>query len=110
MVVIDIKISEQLLKYRISSGLSRQQVAEKLGCTTSAICQWENGKRQPDADTLIQLIHIYNVKSLNEFFGEKSEIHTNLTDTEKMLLSLYREATYECKNIVNLILKNYGRK
>lgn len=109
MVNINIKISNQLLNYREKASLTRQQVAEKIGCTVSAICQWENGKRQPDADTLIKLIHIYNVHSISEFFGEKEDSQS-LSNSEKMLLSLYREANYECKNIVNLILKNYGKK
>lgn len=109
MLNINIKISSQLLNYREKAGLTRQQVAEKIGCTVSAICQWENSKRQPDADTLIKLIHIYNVHSISEFFGEKEDFQ-GLSNSEKMLLSLYREADYECKNIVNLILKNYRKK
>ena len=85
-------------------------MAEKIGCTVSAICQWENGKRQPDADTLIKLIRIYNVSSIDEFFGQKEAKIENISDSERTLLSLYREASYECRNIVHLILKNYRKK
>lgn len=105
--LILIVISEQLKKFRKLANLSRSQVAEKIGCTTSAICYWESGKRQPDADTLIQLIHLYNVH-ISQFFDENP--CENITDLELKLITQYRNAPQECKAVIETILQSYERQ
>lgn len=56
------------------------------------IYAWENGRTQPDADTLLILCEIYKIDNILESFGyskeEKEEIQ--LTDFEKKLLLAYR--------------------
>lgn len=106
--VIPTDVSERLKKFRIASGLSRGQVADKIGCTTSAICYWENGKRQPDADTLIELIHLYNVH-ISQFFDEAPQ-EIELSQDEIDLISTYRKAPKECKKVIKMILKSYERE
>lgn len=104
--MIFIVISEQLKKFRELSGLTRNQVAEKIGCTTSAISYWENGKRQPDADTLIQLIHLYNVH-ISQFFDENP--CEDITDLELKFIMQYRKSPQECKTVIETILQSYER-
>lgn len=105
--MILIVISEQLKKFRTLAGLSRNQVAERIGCTTSAISYWESGKRQPDADTLIQLINLYDVH-ISQFFDENP--CEGVTDKELKLIMQYRKAPQECRAVIETILQNYERQ
>ena len=41
-------LSEKLKQLRNESGLTQEQVAEKLNCTRSAIARWETDKGIPD--------------------------------------------------------------
>ena len=70
----------------MAAGLSRAQVAEIIGCSVSALSYWENGKRQPDADTLIDLIHLYKVPSVSAFFGETAAADISMADEERRLI------------------------
>ena len=47
-------------KIREQSGLTQQQMADKLGVSRSAIGMYENGEREPNFETLelLSLIHI----------------------------------------------------
>lgn len=46
---------------RVNSGLSREDVARKLGKSVQTILKWENGKSLPDRANLAMLSHIYGV-------------------------------------------------
>lgn len=49
------------LKYlREKSGLSQEDLAKKLSCTQQTIGSYENGRTQPDIDTLLKLATIFN--------------------------------------------------
>lgn len=47
------------LKAREKSGLSQAEVAEKLGVTGPAVCQWEKGKTYPKLPMLRKIAKIY---------------------------------------------------
>lgn len=60
----------------------------KSGKTVSA---WENNHGQPDAEVLMKLCDIYNVKDiLAEFRADKKEDSFQITDEEKKLIIAYR--------------------
>ena len=105
MIVI-IDLSSKLLNARIKSGLSRSYVAGLLGCTPTAVGLWETGKREPCADVLIKLIHIYNL-SIADFFGEPSADGLPASDVE--LLRRFHIAPIEIQNIIIDILKKYRK-
>lgn len=58
--------TDKLIEKRESAGLTQAAVALKLGCTASAVNQYENAKRQPSFDTLIKLAEIYGC-TVNDF-------------------------------------------
>lgn len=47
-------IGRWLAEKRKQKGLRQTDVAERLGCTKSAVHYWETGKRIIDADTMIK--------------------------------------------------------
>ena len=65
---------EKLLKLRKESGLSQEQLAEKLDISRQAVSKWETGESQPDLSKLISLGDIFSV-SIDELCGKKSPVY-----------------------------------
>ena len=57
-------------KLRIKSGLTQQQMAEKLGLSRSTIGMYENGEREPSFETLEDIADLFNV-DMNYLIGKK---------------------------------------
>lgn len=57
---------------RQMAGLTQLQVAETLGRPQQTIAAWENGRSQPDANTLFELFRVLG-RSLDEAFGFAAE-------------------------------------
>ena len=47
------------LSARTKAGLSQAAVAEKLGVSAAAVCQWETGKTMPDSRKLPQIAELF---------------------------------------------------
>ena len=45
--------------YRKKSGLTQEEVAEKLGVSRQAVAKWERGESQPDIESCIALADIF---------------------------------------------------
>jgi len=46
---------------RINAGLTRKEAADKLGITTQALANYENGKRYPRIPTIQKMESVYGV-------------------------------------------------
>ncbi len=57
-----------LLELRTKSGLSQEELAEKLYVTRQAVSRWENGETQPNTETLKLLSRLFDV-SINTLLG-----------------------------------------
>lgn len=64
-------ISQNLVKYRTSSGMTQAELAEKISYSDKSISKWERGEGLPDINILIKLARIYNI-SLDELVGEEA--------------------------------------
>lgn len=58
---------KRLKLLRNEKGLSQQKLGKLLGFCNQTISFWENGEREPDLDTLLQIAHFFEV-SLDELF------------------------------------------
>lgn len=47
--------------FRKKSGLTQEQIAEKIGVSRQAIAKWENGDAMPDVENIIALADIFDV-------------------------------------------------
>ncbi len=47
--------------YRTQSGLTQEQLAEKIGVSRQAVAKWEKGETLPDIDNIISLADLYGV-------------------------------------------------
>lgn len=54
-------LGERLKNLRDNMELEQKEVADKIGVKNNTLSQYENGKREPDYDTLQKLASLYNV-------------------------------------------------
>lgn len=75
------KLNEKLIACRNSKDMSQEEVAERLNVTSQTVANWEEGKAQPDVNTLIEIAKLFeislekltnnsNVSSLNNVYKE----------------------------------------
>lgn len=58
---------------RIKRGMSREQIAKKIGITSEAIRLLEIGKRKPSYDVLVKLLDLFGYCDPRELFAEAPE-------------------------------------
>ena len=46
-------------KARYAAGVKLREVAEALGVSEQAVCEWESGRKKPRSDKLIPLANLY---------------------------------------------------
>lgn len=61
---------KKLKDLRTEKGFSQQKLGEILGFCNQTISFWENGSREPDLDTLLEIAHFFEVP-LEELLEEK---------------------------------------
>lgn len=87
-------IASVLKRLRTESGLTADEVGEKVGKSGKTVNGWENARSQPDAEILLQLCDIYNVKDIMYEFRElKNGIvqdNFSLSAHEKTVIIAYR--------------------
>jgi len=76
-------LGEKLLNLRKKSGLSQEDVAEKLGVTRQAISKWETGQTVPELIKAKLLSELYNVSY--DYLISESYIGGNVTSIEMIV-------------------------
>ena len=90
---------EELKAARIKTGLTQQQIADKLGITKSTYCGYETAKRSPDPQRIKQLAKVHHVSAdaLLDISIEKETSPTpaaaeageiTLEETDRLLVAL----------------------
>ena len=77
-------LSYRIAQLRGSSGLNQAELAQKLHVSPSTIGMYEQGRRTPNVDVLIQMSRIFNVSldyliTGSEFFPAGENIPGNTT-------------------------------
>lgn len=55
---MQLKLAENIKRYRKEMGLTQDGLAEALGVTIGAVSKWENGNNVPDITTLMELANL----------------------------------------------------
>ena len=55
--------NERLKECRLECGLTQLQVAQYLGVTLPAVCQYEKGSRELSLELLVKLCKLFNVSA-----------------------------------------------
>ena len=65
------RVASNLKKLRIAKGMTQDQLAEKLHVVRQTVSLWENGKREPDIDTLIAIADALDADVTELIYGPK---------------------------------------
>ena len=65
---INIVLAANILRYRKNSGLSQEELAQKLGVTFQAVSKWENAKAAPDITFLPIMADVFEC-SIDDLFS-----------------------------------------
>ena len=57
------KLGERLKDIRLEKGLDQKTLAISLNTSQTNVSRWENGKFEPDLDTLIKIARFFNVST-----------------------------------------------
>lgn len=104
------KIARVLKQYRKHCNLTVQQVADILAengyhVAPKTIYGWESGATQPDADTLMFLCELYEIKDVLFTFGyrEIPKSLLSLNATEQELVTNFRSQTEMQEAVLKLL-------
>ena len=62
-------ISKNIKRLRQQTGMTQEQMAEKLFVTRQTVSLWENGKTQPDIQTLERIAECFGVELMTVLYG-----------------------------------------
>lgn len=68
-------------------GLTQQQLSEKLNISASTVGMYEQGRREPDLNTLIKISYELHT-SINTLLGIEERFHTKSIQIDKVILEL----------------------
>ena len=93
------KIGLFLKDLRKESGMTQEQLAEKLNVSNRTISRWENARTMPDFDFLIELAKIYDVSVEELLKGERT---TDMMDkqTEEALYNIAEYTSSEKERLL----------
>ena len=65
------KVAQNLRKLRMARGLTQDALAEKLHVVRQTVSLWENGKREPDIETLLAIAEALDCEVTELIYGPK---------------------------------------
>lgn len=68
------KISKSIKKFRTAAGLTQSELSEKMFVSRQTISSWENGRTQPDIDSLTKLSQTLCISVEELIYGEKPKL------------------------------------
>ena len=95
------EIGNRIRLYRKESGLTQEQLADKINVSKSRVSNWEQGINRPDADILADICRALNVSPSNLL-----DVHLSaddLNDRERKIIQAYRNKT-EVQQAVDILL------
>lgn len=54
---------ERMKELRVEHHLTQKELAEKLNTSNSSVCDWEQGRSQPDLQTLANMAQLFDVST-----------------------------------------------
>ena len=101
---------EQLRRRRKELGLSREELADKLGVTRSAVGNYETGLSAPKESVLLRLFDVLQVEPnyLYRDFYAAGRAGQAVSEEEQSLLKKYRELGLAGRQTLSLMLDALG--
>ncbi|MCR4588448.1 MAG: helix-turn-helix domain-containing protein [Lachnospiraceae bacterium] len=90
---MELKLSDNIKKYRKQMELTQEDLAEAFGVTVGAVSKWEKGANVPDVMTMMELANFFNI-SVDELLGYDLS-SKNVEDMCNSIEKLYDSHAYE---------------
>lgn len=98
----DKRFNNENLKNAIDkSGMTREQIAAKVGCDTSSITKYYNGDRYPKTDIIIKLAELFNIST--DYLLGVTKIETALKTDDNTALRISCDYTGLDEKILRLL-------
>lgn len=99
--------NDRIKEARLASGLTQEQVADKIGIAKSTLTGYEKGNREPSIPTVKKLMSILNVDANYLYQDEmlnsnQSELFYSLTEQEH--IKKYRSLDNRGRELVDMVL------
>lgn len=104
------KIGSIIRELRREMDCTQNKLADLLGVTQDSISLWENDRRIPDTQYIVQMARFFDVSTdymlglTDEYksvrFGEKTQEQTSLSADEQKLIERYREMSVKEKALL----------
>lgn len=99
------QFKDRLRALREEAGMSQPQLADKIGVTNGAVGNWETGDRYPRKAAVEALADVFGVTV--DYLMCRDDTRPEFTAAELDLIRLFRFASDDDKQIIQLILKKY---
>lgn len=66
-------IGKNIKRFRAEKGMTQEQLAERLHVTRQAVSNWEQGKTQPDLETLSAMAEVLEVPVEELIYGNTTQ-------------------------------------
>lgn len=100
-------INERIKKIRKTRHMTQEELAKRLGKTSSMVTHMESGKTIPTTESIIEMCKIFNVSADYMLFGNE-EIKDK--ESEKEILHNYRQLTEKNKGKADLLVEELLEK
>lgn len=97
------EIGKKLKNARVQSGMTQENVAEKINVSRQTISNWENEKSYPDIISVIELSNLYSV-SLDVLLKGDEKMMEHLEESTNVVKSNQKLILAIISNIVVVVL------
>lgn len=95
-----------LKEIRMQKGLTQQEVADAIGCSSVVYSRYETGARQPSLEVVLRLADVMGV-TVDYLLGREVTETTTLSAYEIELVSAAREADSRAREDAMVILRQH---
>ncbi len=96
------KFNEKLIKLRKASGLSQEELGDKLNVARQTISKWELGETTPEMDKLGELSNLFEI-SIDELVKDNAIPNTIIKEIDQRKV----ESLYKDSQNVKSVIKTY---
>ena len=80
--MLDMQIANQIKKLRAESGMSQDELAERIFVSRQTVSNWENEKTYPDIKSLLLMSEVFNTSLDTLIKGDLSEMKRQIDEQE----------------------------
>ena len=100
--MIKLKFNEKLIKLRKVSGLSQEELGDKLNVARQTVSKWELGETTPEMDKLEELSNLFEI-SIDELVKDNTIPNSIIKEMDQQKV----ESLYKDSQNVKSIIKTY---